>query len=481
MTEKNIADREKYPVYDIVVIGGGVAGCEAAIEAARMGMRTALVEKSQIGGVCLNSGCIPSKSYLASAHQMDCVSKCFQEGGFANPQDMRLWLRSGFLQARERKNRVVDSLREGMAAQLKHAKVDIIYGYATYAQEKGWIEVRINIDTVFCKNLVLATGSKTVTGYLPGIEEEIQNGFVCTNAQLFDLEEVPKSLVIIGGGVSGVEMADCFASFGSNITILEKRTDILFGFDRDLAHAARKSLEAKGIKIWTGVAIEAVSEGTVFYTDSEGNEKDIACSKVYLSSGREPERSIFQDLDIERACFPGPYKTKQNNIVVIGDACGSAMLAHKAIEDARRAAAYFHSGKAEEGRYVIPKAIYLSPECAQVGIMESADIDKGHCRVQKVSMNYSGRYVADHGGMDNTGFVKMIFDTKRRLIGAAISSAYACELISIFQILVQEGKTADDILTYCFPHPTEGEAIRACVKQYLANEQQELCGYKKDV
>lgn len=440
--------------YDIVVIGGGVAGCEAAMLASEQGFKVAVVEKDKIGGVCLNSGCIPSKTYLASAHRID------------RRYDF------DYKKIYEQKNKVVELLRNGMIARLNGFGVDIIYGYGEYTNDNDNISVNVtgqNPVSVQCDKLIIATGSKTATEYFDGIEDEISDGFVCTNQELFEMEDLPHSMVIVGGGVSGVEMADCFASFGTKVTILEKQDEILSGNDIDIVAACRKMLNREGIDIITSVDIEEICEGTVFYNDSQGNGNEIMCDRVYLCTGRKSVRDICEELPLRDST---QFQIKNNNIFVIGDAAGGIMLAHKAMEDAKRIVSLIiaddcYADLDDNKNILIPKSIYTSVEFAEVGISDNGHLDYDQYSVEKVSMNYSGRYVADNGGMDNTGFMKLIFDKNHRLTGACVASNYACELVGIFEILIKEKKRAEDILNYILPHPTEGEIIKTCARQYL--------------
>jgi dihydrolipoamide dehydrogenase len=449
--------------YDLIVIGGGVAGCEAAEYASSKGLSVLLIEKDKIGGTCLNSGCIPSKYYLSIAHELGSI----REKGKVFTGEIGLNYNSLVQQLKG----LVDSLREGMKVSLKSSKVEVLMAEAKIKDLGKEIVITANEEEYFAKDLIIAAGTESAVPDIEGIEDEIQNGFVLTNSSLFQMDKLPESIVIVGGGVSGIEMAYAFNTFGSDVTIIEATDRILREFDYEISLDIKKGLEYKGIKFILNSRAKEICEGCVF-VDAMGEEKVFECDKVYLCIGRKITcTEILQGLiPLNEKNFIGTdenYAAKAEHVYAIGDVNGKSLLAHSAIYQAQAAVNSICGFEREPCSALVPKIIYISPECIQVGeTEESAKVKKLSFETITVSMNYSGRYVATIGKMSSEGKLKLLIDKNHRIIGASMVSCYASEIAMTLNLFITCSTTCDEILKYVFAHPTEGEIIRKCILLY---------------
>lgn len=453
--------------YDIIIIGGGVAGCEAAELAVDKGLKVALIERNLIGGTCLNCGCIPSKSYLAIAHNIELVNeKVLQKGCIGD-------IKYDFIEILNRQKSVVEDLRHGMENGLKVKGVDLLFGSPTVCKENDKVIVCLDDNILTAPYAILATGTKPKISCFEGIESEIANSFVYTNENIFCMKELPQSMIVIGGGVSGVEMAYAFSAFGSKVTILETCERILPNYDDDISDKVHNLLERKGINIIINVRVEEVCEGTVVFVDKLGEENILECDSVYLSVGREMVKMDYFTNEIaydERGFVQVDenYMTCIKNVYAIGDICGKYMLAHNAMEQAQKVIKHITNVEILDMEKSMPQVLYISPECIQVGQNEkylnenSIEYDK-----EVLSMNYSGRYVATIGEMSNDGIIKLIFDKDNVLIGAAMISNFASEVAMILQIMIQCKMNCEQIVSFMYPHPTECELIKKCTYNYM--------------
>lgn len=453
--------------YDIIIIGGGVAGCEAAELAADKGLKVALIERNFIGGTCLNCGCIPSKSYLAIAHNIELVNeKVLQKGCIGD-------IKYDFIEILNRQKAVVEDLRHGMENELKGKGIDLIFGSPSVCKENDKVIVCLDDNILTAPYAILATGTKPKTSYFEGIESEIVNAFVYTNENIFEVKELPRSMIVIGGGVSGVEMAYAFSTFGSEVTILETFDSILPNYDDDISDKVRNLLERKGINVLTNVRVEEVCEGTVVFVDNSGEENILECDSVYLSIGREPVKMDYFTNEIkfnERGFVQvdDNNMTSIKNVYAIGDICGKSMLAHNAIGQAQKVIRHIANVEVLDMEKSIPQVLYTSPECIQVGQNEkNLNVNSIEYDKEVLSMNYSGRYVATIGEMSNDGIIKLIFDKNNVLIGAALISNFASEIAMILQIMIQCKMNCEQIVSFMYPHPTECELIKKCTYNYM--------------
>lgn len=449
--------------YDLIVLGGGPAGYLAAERAAAAKLNVLLIEKRSVGGVCLNEGCIPSKSLLYSAKILDNAKHGEKYGVIVKGIEL------DHKKVIERKNKVVSTLVSGIKSALKAHKVTIIEGVGVISKKtaEGY-SVEVNGEAYSASRLLIATGSMPVVPPIKGVAEGIKSGFVLTNREILDLESVPKELVIIGGGVIGLEMASYYNSAGSNVTVIEMLENIGGANDIDLMKILLKNYKEKGITFELGAKVTELTDDTVIF-ERDGNTQTVKANKVLLSIGRKP---VISDIGLENigveiqnnAVKTDRYmKTNIPNVYAAGDITGSYMLAHVAYREAEVAVNNMLS-KRDTMRYdAIPSVIYTTPEVAAVGETEQTAKQKGlDVEVTSLTMKYSGRYVAENENGD--GICKMVFDKKtKRILGCHIIGSYASEIIMSAVIMIESCMSVERAKEFIFPHPCVCEIIRESI------------------
>lgn len=450
-------------MFDLIVLGGGPGGYLAAERAGAAGLSTLLIEKNKIGGVCLNEGCIPSKTLLNSAKIYDYARYGEKYGVTAES------VRIDQAVVVARKNKVVRNLVSGIKSTLKANKVTVKEGFGTVlGRDQGIIRVGVGDEVFEGQRLLIATGSESVVPPIPGVKEGLADGSVVTNREILDLQVVPETLVVIGGGVIGLEMAGYFNSVGSKVTVIEMLDHIAGAADRQLAAALQKSFEKKGITFHLGCQVTAVQNGQVTYQDqSTLNTVPAACT--LLSVGRRP---VSRDFGLEslgvlvergRIVTDAQGRTNVPGVYAAGDVNGVWMLAHAAYREAEVVVNTI-LGKKDQIRYAaIPSVLYTNPEMAFVGETEETCIEKGlEYRKVTLPMNYSGRYMAENEGGE--GLIKLLVDPVHpRVLGCHLLGSYASEIIMTAGILVETEMSIDDIKELVFPHPTVSEIIREAI------------------
>ncbi|MBM7582033.1 dihydrolipoamide dehydrogenase [Caldicoprobacter guelmensis] len=453
-------------VYDLIVIGGGPAGYLGAERAGQAGLKTLLIEERFLGGVCLNEGCIPSKALLHSAKICDYAK--FGEKYGVTAKDVVL--DHGMVIAR--KNKVVKTLVAGIKSQLKASHVEVVEGraYIVDRSHDGYT-VKVNNESFVGKRLLIATGSVPIMPPIPGIEKGLEKGYVLTNREILDIPQVPDSLVIVGGGIIGLEMASYFNSAGSKVTIIEMLDHIGGSIDREISQILLKNYQKKGIEFKLNSKVVEIHDGAVVY-ECDGKREAVEADKVLMSVGRRPTvegiglESI--GVEIERGAIKTDDKGKTNRpeVYAAGDVNGRYMLAHTAYREAEVCVNNM-LGKKDIVRYhAIPSVIYTNPEVAFVGETEETAREKGiDFEVAKVSMRYSGRYVAENEGGD--GICKVLIDRKyRNIIGVHMIGNYSSEIIYGAGLMIEAEMRIKDIKELVFPHPTVSEVIRECIFQF---------------
>ena len=446
--------------YDLIVIGGGPGGYLAAERAAHAGLKTLVFEKRALGGVCLNEGCIPTKTLLHSA-------KLYEHALHSAPYGVDctgVKLDQGRVIAR--KNKVVRSLVAGVGAKMKAAGAEVVAAEAVITGPTGdGFAVEAGGNTYTGKNLIIATGSSAAIPPIPGVKEHL-GSFVLTSREILDLTDVPKRLTVIGGGVIGLEMAAYYATAGSDVTVVEMLPHIAGGTDGEIAKLLQKEFEKKGIRFLLSHKCLAVTPGIVQAEDATGKAVEIPADKVLLSIGRKPN---CQGLGLERIGVRFDAKgiptdpqgrTNVPHVYAVGDVNGHHMLAHTAYREAE-VAVHHILGKADAMRYhANPAVIYTMPEVASVGRTEEECREKGIAYdVQKLSMRYSGRFVAENEGGD--GLCKIIVDKKRRtILGVHLIGGPAGEMIWGAAEMIEAQFRVTDGRQIIFPHPTVSEVIR---------------------
>ena len=450
-------------MFDLIIIGGGPGGYMAAERAGHAGLNVLLVEKRALGGVCLNEGCIPSKALLNSAKITDYALHGENYGVTVSGAKLN---HSAVI---KRKNKVVSTLVSGVKALMKANKVTVVDGEA-YIVDKTHVKVG---DKVYeGARLMIATGSVPVVPPIDGVKEGLDSGFVLTSREILDLENVPENLVVIGGGVIGLEMAAYYNTAGSNVTVVEMMPKIAGATDDEISTLLMKSLEKKGVNFLLSSKVTAVDKdrGTVpLSDDADRGTVPLSADKVLLSIGRKPLVEGFGLENTDVLVENGAIKTDLNgltnisNIYAVGDVNGKYMLAHTAYREAEVAVNHM-LGKRDIMRYdAIPSVIYTSPEVASVGETEETAKSKGiDFSAVTVPMLYSGRYVAETTSTD--GICKILIEkSSRRIIGVHLYGSYASEIIVSACMMIEMQMRVEDVKEVVFPHQTVSEIIREAV------------------
>lgn len=452
--------------FDLVVIGGGPGGYLAAERAGHAGLKTLVIEKREFGGVCLNEGCVPSKTFLNSAKVLDYANHAENYGVKVSGEtsiDQKFVL--------ERKNGVVKMLVSGIKAQLKRNKVKMVNAEAFIeGKTDGGYLIKAGDEQYLASRLIIATGSMPVVPPIQGLKENIESGLVMTNREVLNLDYIPKTLTVIGGGVIGLEMASYFSSVGCKVQVVEMLNKIAGPTESEVSSILQKSLEKKGVVFNLGAKVVAIEKDGVVY-EKDGKTEKIVSEKILLSIGR---RAVTQgigleniNVNLERGAIVTDEQMRTNiaNVYAVGDVNGKVMLAHTAYREAEVAINTI-LGKKDAMRYnVIPSVIYTNPEVGSVGETEESAKAKGlDVKCVNIPMTYSGRYVAEN--TDLNGICKLVINNKTNtLIGAHIIGSYAGEFIVAVSAMVDLEVDIENIKKLVFPHPTVCEIVREAIFQ----------------
>lgn len=444
-------------MFDLIVIGGGPAGYHGAAKAASAGLATCLVEKGAIGGTCLNEGCIPSKTLLASSK---IVAMAKHAAAFAVTLG-EAHIDMAALQTR--KNGVVDQLRKGILFTLKKAGVKLAAGTATVDGKEGDLfRVLVNDEVLLAKRLLLCTGSTAAKPPIPGVEQD----FVWTNREALSAPAIPETMVVIGAGVIGLELATFFAEAGSAVTVVEMLPELAGGLlDRDCASVLRRELEKAGVQFVFEAKVLSIGDHRVSIETAQGAQ-EIPADRVLLATGRRPAGA---GLGLESLRLPADRgivktdacgRTGMDNVWAAGDINATLMLAHTAYAEAEAAVADMLGESRPVVYEHIPSIIYTHPEIAWVGhTVESATAAGFDPEARKMPLTANGRYLAETGG--ERGVCKVVIDKKTDLIlGVHIAGLYAGELIAQGAIAIANRMTAAQFARTVFAHPAVGEALR---------------------
>lgn len=450
-------------LFDLLVVGGGPGGYLCAERAAQAGMKVALIEKRALGGTCLNEGCIPTKTLLNS-------SKMYRHATESEAYGVTVTgVTYDHAKVVARKNSVVKTLVSGVAATMSANHVTVLTGEAEigHRSDDGFA-VKVNGMTYIGRRLVIASGSETVVPPIPGLQEGIASGLVVTNREVLDMTQLPKTLVVIGGGVIGLEMAYYFASVGVPVTVIEMMPKIAGATDPEICKVLTDAFTKKGMAFKLSCKVLEIKTNAVVYEEN-GQKKEIPCDKVLLSAGRKPAtagigiENLGVQMDRAAIVTDRHMCTTVQNVYAVGDCNGKMMLAHTAYREAEVAVNHM-LGKCDEMRYnVIPSVIYTDPEVASVGYTKEGAENLGmHVKEIKLPMSYAGRYLAETNG--GKGFVKLIVDTDRnRLVGCHMVGSYASEIIMTATMMVDMELTPQRLQKLVFPHPTVAEIIREAI------------------
>lgn len=450
-------------IFDLIVVGGGPGGYLCAERAAQGGMKVAVFEKKALGGTCLNEGCIPTKTLLNSSkmyrHAID------SEAFGVTAENVKY----DHAKVIERKNKVVSTLVSGIGSTMKANKVTVVTANAVIkGKSANGFSVEAEGVVYEGKKLVIASGSETVIPPVAGLKEGLESGFVVTNREMLDEKLLPKTVVVIGGGVIGLEMAYYYASVGTQVIVIEMMPKIAGATDPEICKVLTDAFVKKGMVFKLSCKVLEIKKNSIVYEEN-GEKKEIACDKVLLSAGRRPSIANIGietlNLEMDRAAIKTDRHlcTNVSGVYAVGDCNGRLMLAHTAYREAEVAVNHM-LGKKDEMRYdVIPSVIYTDPEVASVGYSKEEAIEKGmKVKEVKLPMSYAGRYIAETEG--GKGFIKLVVDTdKNRLIGCHIVGSYASEIIMTATMMVDTELTPNRLQKLVFPHPTVAEIIREAI------------------
>ena len=442
--------------YDVAIIGGGPAGYTAAEKAAKGGLSTVLFEKNALGGVCLNEGCVPTKTLLYSAKTYDQIKHASKYAVSAeNPS-------FDYPKIIARKNKVVKKLTAGIRMKMKESGVEVIAGEAMIQgkTDEGNILIQCAEQVYEAKNLLVCTGSESVIPPIPGVNETEY----WTSREALQSKELPASLIIIGGGVIGMEFASFFNSMGTEVQVVEMLDKILGPMDKELSDMLQAEYAKRGVKFYLGHKVTGI-HGQEVTVEKDGESFTLHGEKVLLSVGRRP---VTKGFGLETLALE-PYRngikvneymqTSLPNVYACGDITAFSLLAHTAVSEAEVAINHI-LGKARAMSYkAIPGVVYTNPEIAGVGKTEEELQASGiPYQVKKIPMAFSGRFVAENE-MGN-GVCKLILAEDGTLIGAHLLGNPASELIVIAGIAIEKGMKAEELTSFVFPHPTVGEILK---------------------
>ncbi|MDE5793924.1 MAG: dihydrolipoyl dehydrogenase [Muribaculaceae bacterium] len=439
----------------IIIIGAGPGGYETALEAAKRGHDVTLFNGDRLGGTCLNEGCIPTKCLCRNAEMI----ASFKEAEKFGVDDFTFTL--DYNKVVERKKEVVDTLRNGIDSMLKSAKVNVVNAKASFKDAHTVVADDIEYSADY---IIIATGSSSK--YLPIDGHDLE--CVKDSSQMLDIEYIPESLTIIGGGVIGMEFANIFASFGSKVTVIEYMKQILPPFDSDIAKRLKQALSKKGIKIVTGAAAKKIEQNedyeVVVTYEVKGKEESVVSSDLLMAVGRAPR---VEGLNLEAAgieyspkgiVVDGWMRTNVPHIFAIGDVNAKMMLAHVATFQGIHALNAI-DGKEDKINFdIVPSAVFVVPECAMVGLTEEA------CKAQGIEIRKGLSFFRANGKAlamgEPDGICKLIFrKDDDRLIGAHIMGVEAADLAQQCADLMNAEMTLEEIQNVIFGHPTVSEVI----------------------
>ena len=438
--------------YDLIIIGAGPGGYVAAERAGHHGMKVLLVEKEELGGVCLNWGCIPTKALLASAKAYYTATHSADFGVVAGDVTFDLTA------AMKRKAGVQAGLRKGIAGLMKKFKVEVARGLGKVIDAHT---VAVGDKTYTGKNIMISTGSSPARPPIPGLDKP----HVLDSNGILEIEALPKQLAIIGGGVIGLEFACFFAMVGVEVTVIEMMEEVLPGMDTDIAKILRTELAGKGVNFQLGCKVDRVEDDAVVYIDAKGGEQKAPSDMVLVAIGRRPNAAGLGleevGVTMERGSIPVDEQCRTNvpNIYAVGDVTGKVLLAHTASRQGEVAVNHM-LGKADRMRYhAIPGVVYTSPEVAVVGMTEAGAKRRGiPVKSGKMPMAASGRFLAEYNGK---GLAKLVVHAETEaILGVHIIGGASSEMIHGFTTMIESEARLSEMKETIFPHPTVSELIR---------------------
>ena len=446
-------------MYSLAIIGGGPAGYVAAEKAAKGGMSVVLFEGRELGGVCLNEGCIPTKTLLYSAKMLDQAKHADKYG--VSVADAVL----DFAAVMKRKEKVVKKLVGGVRVRMRNAGVEVVKAQATIlGGADGGFELEAEGQRYRAAKLLLCTGSEAAVPPIPGLAG---SDAVVTNREILELTEIPSRLVIIGGGVIGMEFASFFNSVGTEVTVIEMLPKILGPMDDEISAMLQAQYAKRGVKFFLSCKVTGIEGNDVVYETPEGEVCRATGDKILLSVGRRARVKGFGletlGVQVQRGVVVNSrMETTVPGVYAAGDITAFSMLAHTASHEAEVAVSNMLGEPAEMSYRAIPGIVYTNPEVAGVGLTEQeAGPD---VRVLKLPMAYSGRFVAENERGE--GLCKVLVDAAGHVVGVHMLGNPCSEIIAAAAIGVEKGLTVPELLHVVWPHPTVGEVIKETLSTY---------------
>lgn len=443
--------------YDVAIIGAGPGGYNAAALAAKNGLKTILFEENKLGGVCLNEGCIPTKALLYSANMLDSMRESKKYGITVEGE-----LVPDYKKIVSRKQKIVRKLVAGVKQKMQGAGVEVVEAHAQLAGEQdGYIKVSANDTEYLAKNVILATGSATFVPPIKGLDEIDY----WTSREALDAKELPKRILIVGGGVIGMEFVSVFNSIGCEVSVIEMMPKILGPMDSEISSMLQEEYEKRGVKFYLDTKVIGAFKDGLTIELSDGTQEKLEGDQIMISAGR---RSVVDGLGLEtlniepnRGVPTNEYlQTSHPQVYAIGDVNGKSLLAHTAIREGEVAIKHILKGTGDPMSYAaIPGVVYTHPEIAGVGKTED-ELKKEGVEYKSLSLaaSYAGRFVVENES--GNGLFKMLVDAKDgKILGAHMIGNPSSELIVIIGIAITEGLTVEQFRTHVFPHPTVGEIV----------------------
>jgi dihydrolipoamide dehydrogenase len=449
-------------MYDLGIIGAGPAGYVAAEKAGKNGLKTVMFDKRFLGGVCLNEGCIPTKTLLYSAKIFDNAKDGSKYGIFADK------LTFDYSLMVERKNKVVKKLVAGISAKMKAHNIEVVMGeaYIKGKSAEGYV-INCNNTEYICKNIIIATGSEALIPPIKGLDKVKYY----TNREILEIKEVPSNLAIIGGGVIGIEFASLFSTFGTKVTIIEMLDEILPGIDRQFSAQLRQELIKKGVNFYLNSKVINVSEKEIVF-EKDGKNESLTYEKLLVSVGRKANLTGFglentgvevmkNGIKIDNNC-----RTNIPNIYAAGDITGFSLLAHTASREGEVAINHILGIKDTMRYNAIPAVVYTNPELSSVGLSEEeAKRQNIPYKAKTLPMAYSGRFVAENEGKN--GICKILIGEKYgEIIGVHILGNPSSEIIYGAAMAIENQLRLKDLQEIVFPHPTVSEIFKETINAF---------------
>ena len=447
--------------YDLIIIGGGPAGYYSAIRASQLGMKVAVFEKSNLGGTCLNVGCIPTKTLFHSAELASHIKDSGEYGVISKLENI------DYEVVIDRKDKVVENIVGGVKHLMKKNSIDVITGTAEFDTSNTIVD-KVSGKQYNADNILIATGTENALPPIPGI----QGDNVIDSTKLLSLKKMPKSMVVIGGGVIGCEFANILNAFGCEVTIVEMLPEILANMDEDLAKLITDEFNNKGVSVMTNTKVTAISDNNGLkevVCIKDGDEIKINAEYVLVAAGRRPRTD---DLNLDKAGIDtdrgfvstnSKMETSVPGVYAAGDVAGKSLLAHTAFEEGYIAAENMKGANKEMKYNAVPSVVFVETEIASVGLTEKEARDAGHeVIVGRFNLANNGKAAAMGKSM---GLVKVVSENKNHeILGMHIAGPSASELITIGASLITMEAVLEDVIDTIYPHPSVTEAIKeACM------------------